>query len=151
LRSRTQKRRAIPSSVTSIGGNAFAECYKLTSVTIPKSVTNIRIKAFYRTSLASVTIGNSVTNIGAMAFKYSTNLASAIIPNSVAKIEDDAFSCCPSLTGVYFQGNAPRLGSSVFDKADKATVYYLPETTGWGSTFGGRSTALYSPSPSPPK
>ena len=48
---------------------------------------------------------------------------------------------CTSLTGVYFQGNAPSLaGSSVFDGDNHATVYYLPGTTGWGSTFGGRPT-----------
>jgi len=28
---------------------------------------------------------------------------------------------------------------------DNNTVYYLPGTTGWGSTFGGRPTALWNP------
>ena len=51
---------------------------------------------------------------------------------------------CTSLTGVYFQGNAPSLGGSyVFYGDNNATVYYLPGTTGWGTTFGGRPTALW--------
>ena len=48
-----------------------------------------------------------------------------------------------SLTGVYFQGNAPSADSTVFTSDDNATVYYLPGTTGWGPTFGGLPTALW--------
>jgi|SRR5208337_1613522 len=111
----------IPNTVTTIGGYTFIYC-SLTSVTIPNSVTSIGDYAFYMTSLASVTIPSSVTNIG-----------------------DSAFSGCSSLTGVYFQGNAPSLGSSdVFDNGTNATVvYYLPGTTGWYSPFGGVQTALW--------
>jgi len=112
----------IPNSVTSIGSGAFAYCTSLTSVTIGNSVTSIGSSAFYNTSLTSITIGNSVTNIGS-----------------------GAFASCTSLTGVYFQGIAPSLGFSVFSGANNATVYYLPGTTGWGSTFGGRPTVLWLP------
>jgi hypothetical protein len=31
----------------------------------------------------------------------------------------------------------------VFLGANKATVYYLPGTTGWGKEFGGRPTAVW--------
>jgi hypothetical protein len=47
------------------------------------------------------------------------------------------------LTGVYLQGNAPSLGFGALADATNATVYYLPGTIGWGSTFGGRPTALW--------
>ena len=53
------------------------------------------------------------------------------------------FYSCSSLRGVYFKGNAPSVGSSVFTGADSATIYYLPGTTGWGPTFCDRSTALW--------
>jgi len=45
---------------------------------------------------------------------------------------------------VYIQGNAPFVDSYAFDGTHNATVYYLPGTTGWGPTFGGRPTALWS-------
>ena len=35
--------------------------------------------------------------------------------------------------------------SYVFSGDNNATVYYLPGTTGWGSTFGGRPTVLWNP------
>ncbi len=114
------------------------------SYTVPNSVTRIGDVAFGGcTSLTNVTIGNSVTTIGYYAFLNCTSLTNVTIPESVTSIEHYAFYWCTSLTGVYFQGNAPSLGWGVFDGDNHATVYYLPGTTGWGATYGGRPTALW--------
>jgi hypothetical protein len=51
------------------------------------------------------------------------------------------FTYCTSLTAIYFKGNAPSVGSSVFSNADSVTVYYLSGKTGWGATFSDRPTA----------
>ena len=66
--------------ITEIGDSAFnghlTDCNKLTSVTIPDSVTTIGDWAFYSCeSLTSVTIGNSVTTIGTGAFSDCSSLA----------------------------------------------------------------------------
>ena len=53
------------------------------------------------------------------------------------------FYRCTTLAGVYFRGNAPSLGQDVFTGDSNTTIYYLPGTTGWTSTFGGRPTALW--------
>jgi hypothetical protein len=88
--------------------------------------------------------GLPVTTIGASAFYSCTGLTSVTIPNSVTSIGDGAFGNCTSLTALHFGGNAPTLGgSSVFTGDNSATVYYLPGTTGWGTTFGGRPTAVW--------
>jgi hypothetical protein len=59
------------------------------------------------------------------------------------------FYYCPNLAGVFFTGNAPSIGVSPFTGTPGATVYYLPGTTGWNSTFGGRPAVLWNPQPQP--
>jgi hypothetical protein len=58
------------------------------------------------------------------------------------------FKGCTSLTAVFFQGNPPTILYQNDPPAwefGNATVYYLPGTTGWGSTFPGVPTALWQP------
>jgi hypothetical protein len=144
----------IPNSVTTLEEGTLDACTNLESVTIGSSVTSIGLLAFNNcTHLTSATIPDKVTNIqdgaGAMgagnfgAFSYCTSLTNVVVGISVTNIGDYAFLGCTSLLSVYCGGNAPRQGAGVFDNADNVTVYYLPGTTGWGATFGGRPTALW--------
>jgi hypothetical protein len=66
------------------------------------------------------------------------------IPNSVTNISDQAFANCPGLSEIYFTGNAPYITGDVFFRSS-TTVFYLPGTTNWGTTFGGRPTVLWNP------
>ena len=85
--------------------------------------------------------GLAVASIGDDAFSGITNLISITIPSSVTGIGNGAFSGCVNLIDVYFKGNAPtNVGLNPFSGATNATVYYLPGTSGWDSTFGDRPT-----------
>jgi hypothetical protein len=88
--------------------------------------------------------GLPVTSIGYGAFFFNTSLTSLTVGANVTSIGDYAFDGCSSLTSVYFQGNAPPDDGRAFinDNAAILTLYYLPGTTGWGSTFSGIPTAL---------
>ena len=73
----------IPSSVISIGYEAFIYCANLTSVTIPGSVISIETGAFSScTGLTSITISSSVTSIGNRVFRGCTNLTSINVESS---------------------------------------------------------------------
>jgi len=114
----------IPSSVTSIGNNAFVECTGLTSITIPNSVTSIGNYAFYVcTGLTSITIPDSVTSIGYCAFGF-TGLTSITIPNSVTSIDDGAFACCTGLTSITLNNSV--IGSNMFTYCTSLTSITIP-------------------------
>lgn len=135
----------IGNSVTSIGDRAFSGCTSLSSIIVPDSVITIEEWAFFSSGLTKVSIGSGVTSIGPLAFSFCSNLRSITIGSSVTNIGDSAFTYCTSLTAVYFKGNAPNLGLQVFEEFDKTIIYYLPETTGWTATFGGRAAVLWNP------
>lgn len=132
--------------VKNIGDEAFCNCGKLTSLSIGNGVTNIDSYAFFGCrSLMNVTIPDSTINIGLGAFA-GTSLGKVTIPDNVVSLGDGAFAVGDNLKGLYFKGNTPSLGGpDVFYADNNATVYYLPGTTNWGSSYGGRPTALFNP------
>jgi TolB-like protein len=67
---------------------------------IPSSVTSIRDLAFWCARLTSVTIPSSVTYIGKETFTGNYYLTNITIPSSVTVIGDFAFANCDSLTSV---------------------------------------------------
>ena len=97
--------------VTITGGkilrDAFANCNMISSIILPKGITNIGMDAFAScTSLTSIEIPNSVISIDFTAFYNCSSLTSITIPNSVTSIESGAFSGCSSLTSVIFENTS---------------------------------------------
>ncbi len=85
----------IPSSVTSIGDNAFSCCIGLTSVTIPSSVTGIGERAFQNcTDLTSVIIPQRVTSIAYNAFDGCENASFKVC------VTDKAAFCNNQIVGI---------------------------------------------------
>jgi hypothetical protein len=101
---------------------------------------------FFSTLLTSITIPQGITSIGPSTFAYSS-LTNVTIPGSVTNIGYNAFYSCHNLNGVFFLGNAPTAGWSVFSWDANVTAYYLPGTTGWDSFAAstGIPTALWNP------
>ncbi len=96
-------------------------------------------------TLPSTLDGLPVTAIGANAFSGNTGLTGVLIPSSITNIGDNAFGACVNLTSVFFGGNAPAGISMSAFSSTSATVYFLRNTTGWGTTFAGRPTLLWDP------
>ena len=128
----------IPGSVTNIGDNAFLYCSNLISATVPGCVTNMGNQFYGCRNLQNVTIDSGATSISVEQFYGFSNLTRVTIPRSVTSIGKYAFVYCPALATVFFQGNAPAVGSEVFYNEPNATVYYLPGATGWQSTFASQ-------------
>jgi hypothetical protein len=136
----------ISEGVTSVGDWAFGYSFNLTNITLASSITNLGHFVFaYCTKLGGVTIPNGVSGISGAAFDYCTHLTNVVLSQSVQEINTVAFRGCYSLTSAYFEGDAPIAPLDVFNGATNAIIYYLPGTSGWGSTFAGRPTALWLP------
>ena len=125
----------LPECVTSIGKNAFYDCDGLTEFTIPDSVTEIGSSAFYSCDkLTSVTIGDSVKTIGYEAFYKCTSLTSVNIGDSVTTIGDDAFYCCYRLTSVNIPDSVTTIGNDAFYYCTSLTSVNIPDSVtsiGW--------------------
>ena len=98
----TAKTLVIPSSVKSIGENAFAACTTLESVSIPTDVTSIGGAAFSNcTSLKSVYIkGSGLRSLGDGAFAGCTSLKSVHIPAGLTSMGYKPFDGCTALTTI---------------------------------------------------
>ena len=109
---------SIPYGVKKIGGYAFHSGNfgnKLTSITIPNSVTSIGDRAFfYCSSLPEIEIPNSVTEIAEYAFADCTNLKSIEIPSSITRINNGTFYDCNSLTDVKIPSSVTEIGAGAF-------------------------------------
>lgn len=125
-----------------IGNNAFQNCSRLTSITIPNSVTSIGNHTFEGCSgLTSITIPNSVTSIGTWAFQDCTHLTSITIPNSVTSIGSSAFYRCSGLTSITIPNSMTSIGNQVFAGCKSLTSITIPNsvTTICGGAFSSCS------------
>lgn len=81
-----------------IGGSAFEECIALSSISIPKNISEIKIRTFaYCTSLKSVDIPYGVTKIGDNVFDSCESLSEIEIPATVSSIGMNTFQDCTGL------------------------------------------------------
>ena len=144
------KKIVIPSSVTTIGTNAFYGCsaeiawaqgskmtvlgefafagYKGTSLVVPNGVTCIEYKAFAGCiDLVSVEIPNGVTQIGVSAFESCQNLTSVVIPDGVTQISERAFADCFDLISVEMSNSVTQIGASAFSGCKNLTSVVIPD------------------------
>lgn len=106
----------IPNGVTDIAEGVFKDKDKITSVIIPSTVVTIGKEAFYDCDgLTSVKfLGSGLETIGTSAFESCDNLATITLPNSLKVIDAEAFYGCKKLTTVNIPDSVIQLGSEAY-------------------------------------
>lgn len=83
----------IGAGVTSVGDNAFCECYNTARVTLPESLIRIGDGAFYYCrELTEITIPAGVTEVCRRAFRSCLALETITLPDGVEHIGEKAFA-----------------------------------------------------------
>jgi len=151
-------------SVTNIGGLAFSLCGNLVELSVsPNNLhyTSIegvlfdknatQIKVFPGGRSGHYTMPATVNSIGDYAFYECTGLTSITMPDSVTSIGRSSFKGCANLTSFFFRGSAPTLEDTEFVNLSEGIVaYYLPSSSGWGSTLANLPTQPFIPTAQEP-
>lgn len=110
---------SFPTTVTTVGDNAFFGCSNLTGITLDSNLANIQSSAFANCGgLTAFTIPGAVTSIGSSAFFGCSNLASISVATN-----NPAFA---SQGGVLFDHNRATL--LLYPPATNAMSYTIPNT-----------------------
>ena len=132
------KNTEIPNSVTGIGDGAFSDCTGLTSISIPNSVTTIRISAFRCSGLTSITIPNSITRIDRGAFYGCSELANITVSegnavydsrdNCNAIIETETNTLVAGCKNTIIPNSVTTIGNSAFSDCTGLTSISIPNS-----------------------
>ncbi len=126
-------------TVTSIGIEAFNNRYNITSITIPKTITNIHHTSFVgcrNLTEMIVEAGNptydSRDNCNAIIETATNTLISGckntIIPNTVASIGEKAFARCYDMTSINIPNSVTSIGAQAFFHCSTLTSINIPNS-----------------------
>ena len=110
-----------------IANNALKGKKNLTSISLPPTVTQIGLSAFYESNLSDITIPEGVEDIFGHAFR-ETNITSIHIPSSVTYMGACVFQGCEKLTSVTMSEGITYLSSRLFFNCSSLSGMNIPST-----------------------
>lgn len=118
----------IPDTVTDLNYGVFNRCVNLKKVRIPSNIEYIPVDMFNRcTNLLEVTVPDKVIRISNGAFRNCSSLKSINLPDGVEWIKSEAFSGCTSLINVNLN-NVKWIDDYAFAYCSSLREITIPET-----------------------
>ena len=140
--------------VTAIGKTAFKDCFELTSISIPSSVTTIKgyafvnctnLKAVYITSISAwCNISFEALSV-VLDYKWESNplyyahhlflngeeVKNLVIPNDVTSINDYSFIGCSNIETVSILPNLKTINTGAFNSCTGLNAVYITDLSSW--------------------
>lgn len=120
----------IPTTVASIGANAFSGCSLVTNTIESLTLTSVGAGAFNNCPITITTIdlsGSTLTSLGANTFKGS-NLKNIRLPKTINTIGTDCFNTAAQMESITFHAETPAINNANISSQVKATDIYLPSS-----------------------
>lgn len=115
--------------VVAIGRGAFNKNSKVTSATLPSTITKIDEWAFSEASgLQRVNIPESVTVLGSSAFQGCTSLREVTVPSTIKSLKSFVFNLCENLTTVNLPEGMHTIGTAAFSSCYSLKALKIPST-----------------------
>ena len=130
----------IPDTIKHIGGGSFKQNSKITEVIFPTSLESIGDEAFYKCAkLNSADIsGTAIKRVGASAFASDARLKSVIISDKVTSVGDKAFFECSDVQTLKLGASVEEIGADAFNN-----LWLIPDVTLSGSVAVLGDRAFY--------
>lgn len=116
----------IPDCIETIGEYAFSGCKKLTTVRLPEGLTSIGAYAFEKTKLTSVTIPSSITELKTGVFNSCSDLTEVVLPKELITVGESVFAHCTALTEIILPSDLTTIGEQAFEYSALTSIV-IPE------------------------
>ena len=104
----------LPATLTRIGNGTFRECTALQSIALPASLHDVGNEAFEScTSLVLNTLPDGVTAVRHGAFKNCSAITEFTLPESVSTLQSQAFAGCSNLRTLHLSKNLNDIADSI--------------------------------------
>ena len=120
------------------GGDLYVNDTKVTTLTIPDGITEIKHHAFYGFAGITSIDFNQVTSIGNEAFNGCHGLSEVTIPEGVTAIGNVGFAYCTHLQSISIPASASSLGTSMLAADNMLTdihVHWTENIPAWPENF----------------
>ena len=98
---------AFPESVTEIGSYALRSCSKLSYIFFPENLLSIGSGAFYNVSLQQLYFNDNFISIGDYAFQWSGSVKKAYFGKNITSIGNNIFNECSGLVSISVDADNP--------------------------------------------
>ena len=107
-----------------LGDYMFADCSKLTTITLPTTIVDIGRYAFSKTGISKVDIPDNVSRLGHASFSDCSSLKTVIIGRKVSRLDQAVFYNSSSITTVSAKPKTPpALDAYIFTASPTIRVY----------------------------